>query len=79
MNEDERGVTPADVTAITIEPSSREWLVTVERGNGDVIRTIELTDMERAMLSMMLGDGLGAISKEPQHVQFVDVLRTPVN
>ena len=37
MNEDERGITPADVTSITVDRPGRDWRVIIEQGNGDVI------------------------------------------
>jgi hypothetical protein len=75
MNEDERGITPASTTAITVEPWRGGWLVTIEQGNGDVVKTIELTEMERIQLGMMLDSDLG---KPPllDRVGFLDIYRT---
>jgi hypothetical protein len=75
MNEDEHGITPFDVTAITVEPhSAGGHHVTIEQGNGDVIKTIILTEMERVQLAMMLcsepGQGVRITSCE-----FVDFER----
>lgn len=74
MNEDERGITAPDVTAITVEPRGDGWWVTVERGNGDMVRTIELTEMERIQLGCMLDSEPG---RPPlaAHVSFVDFSR----
>jgi hypothetical protein len=72
MNEDERGITPADVTAITLESlAGLNWRVTIEQGNGDVVKMFELTDMERVQLGLML-DGLVV-----DRVSFVDFTRPP--
>ena len=54
MNEDERGITPADSTSISIQRKGSGWWVIIEQGNGDVIKDIELTEMERVQLAMML-------------------------
>jgi hypothetical protein len=54
MNEDERGITPANVTAITIDRPGRDWQVIIEQGNGDVIKMFELTEMERVQLATMI-------------------------
>jgi hypothetical protein len=81
VNEDEHGITPANVTAMTVEPKDSGWLVTIEQGNGDVIKTVELTEMERRQLGCLLdvpgiayrpssGSGSGAL-----HVEFVDFTR----
>lgn len=74
MNEDERGITPADVTAMTVEPQGKDWLVTIEQGNGDVIKTIELTEMERVQLGLMLDSDPG---KPPliDSISFLDPFR----
>lgn len=69
MNEDALGITPANVTAMTLEQDGPGWLVTIEQGNGAVIKTLELTYMERAQLGMML-DNHGV-----RHVEFVDFSR----
>jgi hypothetical protein len=67
MNEDERGITPANVTAMTLESlDDGNWRVTIEQGNGDVIKLFELTDMERIQLAMMLENEFC------EHVSFVD-------
>lgn len=72
MNEDERGITPSNVTAMTLEPGGEGWHVTIEQGNGDVIKTIELTPMERTQLAFLLDEN--AFTKNV-HVSFVDVTR----
>ena len=54
MNEDERGITPPDVTSITIDRPGRDWRVIIEQGNGDVIKMFELTEMERVQLATMI-------------------------
>lgn len=75
VNEDERGITPANVTAITVEPWQGGWLVTIEQGNGDVVKTIELTSFERTQLAGLLqGDAVtGSV-----HLEFVDIFRAAV-
>ena len=73
MNEDERGITPANVTAMTLEKDGTLWRLTVERGNGDSIQTMSLTLMEGAQLGMMLSGGNWA----PLNVEFVDHTRPP--
>ena len=82
MNEDERGITPANVTAMTLEPHDGGWLVTIEQGNGAVIKTLELTDWERAQLACMLDTpGItyrpGPSPGAALHVEFVDFGRCP--
>ena len=72
MNEDERGITPANETAMTMAPRSGGWHVTIEQGNGDVIKEIELTTVERVMLATMLG--LDAATGTA-HLDFVDFSR----
>jgi hypothetical protein len=69
MNEDARGITPANVTAMTLERDGPRWLVTIEQGNGDVIKTLELTYMERAQLGMLLDGPM-------EHVEFADHTRS---
>jgi hypothetical protein len=69
MNEDERGITPPDVTAMTLEPRDLNWLVIIEQGNGDVVKTIELTDMERMRLGRLLE------TPAVGHVEFADPTR----
>lgn len=84
MNEDERGITPANVTAITIErrvmpefgdlgelSGNSDWLVTIEQGNGDVIKTIQLTEMERMQLAALLE----MASTGTVHLDFIDIHR----
>ena len=73
MNEDEHGITPPGETAMTLEVDGAGWLVTIEQGNGDVIKTLHLTCQERAMLGMMLSGDL------VRHVQFVDLTRRAVD
>lgn len=76
MNEDKRGVTPANVTAMTVEPVGSGWHVIIEQGNGDVIKDIELTSLEAAQLGIMLSS---ATTYTPlRHVEFVDVFRAVV-
>jgi hypothetical protein len=55
VNEDERGITPANVTAMTVEAiDDYSARAVVERGNGDSIQLIELTTQEWWALSCML-------------------------
>jgi len=68
VNEDERGITPADVTAMTLQQRGPLWEVVIEQGNGDVIKTLELTYMERMQLGMLLAGPM-------EYVQFVDHTR----
>lgn len=75
MNEDEHGITPPEVTAMSIERRGPLWWVIIEQGNGDVIKEIELTELERLQLSAMLGMEPGRPSHE--HVGFADVTRQP--
>jgi len=72
MNEDEHGITPPNVTAMTMAPCSEGWSVTIEQGNGDVIKTIELTPMERVQLGMMLETDAHTARES---VSFVDFTR----
>jgi hypothetical protein len=69
MNEDARGITPADVTSMTLEQDGPGWLVTIEQGNGAAVKTFELTHMERAQLLVLL-ENSGV-----RHVSFVDFSR----
>lgn len=71
MNEDERGITPANVTAITIDRPGRDWRVIIEQGNGAVIKMFELTEMERVQLGIMLDSEPGT-PPLIEHVGFVD-------
>ena len=73
MNENGRGFTPADVTVISIGKRGRHWHVTIEQGNGDVIKTLDLTEVERIQLAMMLGDHPGAVTVES--CSFLDTSR----
>lgn len=75
MNENENGITPAEVTAMSIELRGNLWWIIIEQGNGDVIKEIELTEMERMQLAVMLGTELGSPSHH--HVEFVDFTRHP--
>lgn len=50
-------ITPADQTAMTIERRDGGWLITVEQGNGDVIKTMTLTGQEYQYLGYMTGRG----------------------
>ncbi len=70
MNEDENGITPANVTAMTMDRVGRDWQVVIEQGNGNVIKMFELTEMERVQLAFMLGSEPGTY-----HVSFMDVTR----
>jgi hypothetical protein len=74
MNEDENGVTPPEVTAMTLEPwYMGGWLVTIEQGNGTVIKMIELTEMERMQLITLLGCvNSGMPLAGSAHVSFTD-------
>lgn len=63
MNENERGITPVNVTAITVDRPGREWRVIIERGNGDHVQVVRLTEMERIQLGNML-------CSEPGHPPF---------
>jgi hypothetical protein len=69
VNENEQGITPANVTAMTLERRGSGWFVIIEQGNGDVIKTLELTDLERLQLGLLL-DGYPV-----RHVEFVDFTR----
>ncbi len=62
MNEDECGITPPGVTMMTLERRGNGWTLTIERGNGDSINVLELSDMERAQMGCMLESGLEAVS-----------------
>ena len=59
-------ITPADETAMTIERQGSGWFITIEQGNGDVIRTLKLTEKEYGVLGFM------ATQKWPQTVTFRD-------
>jgi hypothetical protein len=73
VNEDEHGITPPNVTAITIDRPGRDWRVIIEQGNGDVIKMFELTEMERVQLGFMLP--LPALADHVGFVGFVDFTR----
>lgn len=74
VNEDEHGITPPNETSMTVEPAGDgNWRVTIEQGNGDVIKTLDLTEMERLQLAFMLGDKMGAVAYP--HCSFTDVFR----
>ena len=62
MNEDERGITPANVTSMTLERRGPGWQVIIEQGNGDVIKILELTDFERWQLGAMLDQRIDSIT-----------------
>ena len=68
MNEDAHGITPANVTAMTLEKTGFGWRATIERGNGAFVQTLNLSDWERAQLGMLLDSKMG-------HVEFVDLSR----
>ena len=73
MNEDEQGITPANVTAMTVEPRDDGWMVVVERGNALSVQVLTLTGMEREQLACLL-----EMSKNTPYAvscEFVDVLR----
>ena len=74
MNEDERGITPANVTSISVDRDGRSWWVVIEQGNGDVIKDFRLTEMERIQLATMLCTDPG---KPPllNSVSFLDFTR----
>jgi len=73
MNEDERGVTPANVTAMTVEAiDDHSARIVVERGNGDSIQLIELTTQEWWSLSCML-EIFASTTGEAVHQDFVQV------
>jgi hypothetical protein len=74
MNEDERGITPANVTSITVDRPGRDWRVIIEQGNGAVIKMFELTEMERVQLGLMLDSEPGT-PPLADRVSFVDFWR----
>jgi hypothetical protein len=74
VNEDENGITPANVTAMTVEPLDDGWFVTVEQGNGDSVQTLRLTKMERDQLACLLE--MSSNTPYPVSCEFVDVLRS---
>ena len=77
MNEDERGITPPEEGTITVERDRKNWQVTLERGNGDFIQVLDLTEMERAQLACLLEmapNAVGTVS-----CSFVDVTRVNGN
>ena len=76
VNEDERGITPAGETSITIDRPGRDWRVIIEQGNGDVIKMFDLTEMERMQLAAMLGTE-PLVQPSLNHVSFVDFTRDP--
>lgn len=71
MNEDARGITPPNVTAMTVEPHGPGYIVIIEQGNGDLIKTLELTHHERALLGTLLEGSM------LRHIEFVDLSRWP--
>ncbi len=76
MNEDERGITPAGVTSMTIERdpgNDRGWWVIIEQGNGDLIKDIKLTELERLQLATLLGSEPGKPGADS--VSFTDFTR----
>ncbi|MDQ2875078.1 MAG: hypothetical protein M3Y33_09915 [Actinomycetota bacterium] len=77
MNEDARSITPSDVTAMTVEPAGSRWRVTIEQGNGDVLKVIELTNMERIQLSLMLGSEWERPVSAARHASFLDYRQRP--
>jgi len=50
-------ITPAGETAMTIERQDGSWFITVEQGNGDVIKTLKLTPQEYDHLGLMMSRG----------------------
>jgi hypothetical protein len=74
VNEDEHGITPADVTAISLDRNGDLWRVVIEQGNGDVVKTLELTETERLWLALMLGNQQGTVAVD--HCSFVDPFRS---
>ena len=58
---------------MTMEPRSGGWHVTIEQGNGDVIKEIALTPMERVQLAAMLG--MDAFAGSVTHLDFADFSR----
>ncbi len=74
MNEDEQGITPPNVTAMTIDRKGGGWWIIIEQGNGDVLKEIELTEMERVQLACLLDFGWKA-DPGAQHMSFVDYSR----
>lgn len=74
MNEDERGITPPNVTAMTVEAVGGDWRVTIEQGDGDVIKLLDLTEMERVQLASLLDFDYNTTPCAP-HLSFVDFTR----
>lgn len=55
MNEDQHGITPASETSMTVDYRDGGGChVTIEQGNGDVVKTMLLTGLERSHLAMLL-------------------------
>lgn len=74
VNEDERGITPANVTAITVSQVSQGWRVIIERGNGDHVQMVVLTEMERIQLGSILSSepGRPPVTGRIPFVEFVE-------
>ena len=72
MNEDINGITPANVTAMTLERNHGQWRLTIERGNGDSVQTLNLTEQERMTLACLLEP---APAGSHSAMQFVDLTR----
>lgn len=69
MSEGKRGTTPASVTAITVVPSGAQWVITVDRGNGSPVQTLDLTGHERMILACLLEAGT---AQSPKNFRFTD-------
>jgi hypothetical protein len=77
VNEDARGITPSNVTAMTLEALPGYCArVVVERGNGDSIQDIDLSFQEWRTLAGML-KSYGACLQPAIHIEFVEVGRRP--
>ena len=59
---------------MTIDRPGRDWRVIIEQGNGDVIKMLDLTDIERVNLSLMLDFESGG-SPPMDAVSFTDFTR----
>ena len=75
MNEDERGITPANVTSMTVQQLSPDGQVgiTIERGNGDSVQTMQLSVQERLSLTGLLQMPIG----DTIHLSFVELGERP--
>jgi hypothetical protein len=79
VNEDERGITPLEATAMTLErlPGSCVRIV-VERGNGDSIQDIDLSYQEWLSLLGML-ESYHARLQPAIHVEFMELGERPAS